>query len=40
MSNKLSFGREFGEYMWNVLVESGEEYGVAPFGIEALARLR
>ncbi len=40
LSYELLFGREFGEYMWDVLLESGEEYGAAPFGIEALARLR
>ena len=39
LSYELYFGREFGEYMWDALVEAGEEYGVAPFGIEALKLL-
>jgi sarcosine oxidase subunit alpha len=36
----LYFGREFGEYLWDVLMEAGAEYGVAPVGIEAMARLQ
>ncbi|MSS71848.1 MAG: hypothetical protein EXS64_10205 [Candidatus Latescibacteria bacterium] len=31
--------REFGEYIWEALMEAGEEFGVAPFGSEAWARL-
>ena len=36
----LYFGREFGEYMWDALLEAGEEYKATPFGIEAMARLQ
>ena len=38
-SYELYFGREFGEYMWDALLETGEEYQVTPFGIEAMSRL-
>jgi sarcosine oxidase subunit alpha len=31
--------RELGEYIWEALMEAGEEFGVAPFGSEAWARL-
>ena len=37
---QLYFGREFGEYMWDGLIEAAEEYGITPVGIEAMARLR
>ena len=33
------FGRDFGEYMWEAMLEAGREYGMAPFGVEALTRL-
>ena len=36
---ELYFGREYGEYMWDTLMEAGEPHGVVPFGIETLARL-
>ena len=36
---RFYFGRELGEYMWDVLLEAGEEHGVVPFGIETLASL-
>ena len=39
LSFELYFGREYGEYMWDALMEAGEEYGVVPFGIEALKSL-
>ena len=39
-SFELYFGREYGVYMWDALMEAGEEYNAAPFGTEALARLR
>ena len=38
-SYDLYFGREYGQYMWEVLLEAGEEYGVVPFGVEAHQRL-
>lgn len=31
--------REFGEYVWEALMEAGEEFGVTPFGFEAWAHL-
>jgi sarcosine oxidase subunit alpha len=39
LSYDLYFGREYGEYMWDSLMEAGSPYGVTPFGTEALARL-
>ena len=39
-SYDLYVGREYGEYMWDALVEAGEEDNVSPFGIEAMARLQ
>lgn len=36
----LLFGREYGDYMWESIMEAGERYGLVPFGIEALGRLR
>ena len=36
----LFFGREYGDYMWESIMEAGERYGLVPFGIEALGRLR
>ena len=36
---ELYFGREFGEYIWEVLMEAGAVYGVTPFGTETLALL-
>ena len=36
----LFFGREYGDYMWESIVEAGGRYGLVPFGIEALGRLR
>ena len=38
-SYELYVDRGYGEYMWDALMESGEEHGVVPFGTEALARL-
>ena len=37
-SFELYFGREYGEYMWDVLMEAGAEYSITPFGTETLAR--
>ena len=36
----LFFGREYGDYMWESIMEAGERYDVTPFGIETLGRLR
>ena len=37
---ELYFGREYGEYMWHVLMDAGEKYNTVPFGTEALAYLQ
>lgn len=39
-SYELFFGREFGEYMWEALLEAAEEHGGGPVGLEAMARLQ
>ena len=39
-SYDLFFPREFGEYMWDVIFEAGEEFGVAAVGFEAADRVR
>ena len=39
-SYELYFGREFGEYMWEALLEAADEYGGGPVGLEAMARLQ
>ena len=39
LSYDLYFGREYGEYMWDSLMEAGSPHGVTPFGTEALAGL-
>ena len=36
---ELFFGREFGEYMWDALMEAGGPAGLTPFGTEAAALL-
>ena len=36
---ELYFTRDFGEYMWDVLMEAGERYDAVPVGIEAMDRL-
>ena len=38
-SYDLYFPREFGEYLWGVVFEAGEEFGAAPVGFEAMERL-
>ncbi len=40
LSYELYFAREYGEYMWDALMEAGERYGLKPFGTEALIQLR
>jgi heterotetrameric sarcosine oxidase gamma subunit len=39
-SYQLFFSRDFGEYMWETLVETAEHYNGAPVGFEAANRLR
>ena len=38
-SYELYFPREFGEYMWDALMEAGAEYQALPVGFEAMAQL-
>jgi sarcosine oxidase subunit alpha len=35
----LYYGRDYSEYLWDVLMEAGREFGLVPFGIEAHGRL-
>ncbi|MCH8207219.1 MAG: (2Fe-2S)-binding protein, partial [Chloroflexi bacterium] len=37
---ELHFPSEYGEYMWDALTDAGEEFGIAPFGLEAQRILR
>ena len=37
---ELHFPAEYGEYMWDTLMDAGEEFGIAPFGLEAQRILR
>ena len=37
---ELHFPAEYGEYMWDALMDAGQEYGIAPFGVEAQRILR
>ena len=37
---ELHFPSEYGEYMWDALMEAGREFGIAPFGLEAQRILR
>ena len=37
---EIHFPAEYGEYMWDSLMEAGEEFGIAPFGVEAQRILR
>ncbi len=36
---RLYFTREFGEYVWDALLEAGAEYKAVPVGLEAMAGL-
>ena len=31
--------REYGEYIWDAMLEAGHEYGIVPFGVETLKQL-
>ena len=37
---ELHFPAEYGEQMWDALLDAGEEFGIAPFGLEAQRILR
>ena len=35
----LLFGRDYGDHMWESLIDAGERHGLTPFGLEAMALL-
>ena len=35
----LLFGRDYGDHMWESLMDAGERHGLTPFGLEALCAL-
>ena len=35
----LYFGRDYGDHMWESLIDAGERHGLTPFGLEALCAL-
>jgi sarcosine oxidase subunit alpha len=37
---EMHFAAEYGEYVWDVLMNAGQEFGIAPFGVEAQRTLR
>ncbi|MBI4240342.1 MAG: FAD-dependent oxidoreductase, partial [Candidatus Rokubacteria bacterium] len=37
---EMHFPAEYGEYLWETLLEAGREFGIAPFGVEAQRVLR
>ncbi len=37
---EVHFPAEYGEYMWNTIMEAGRELGISPFGLEAQRILR
>ena len=37
---ELHFPAEYGEYMWQAIMDAGEEFGISPFGLEAQRVLR
>ena len=39
-SFRLYFGREYGAYLWEALLDAGREYDAAPVGSRAMAALR
>ena len=38
-SYEVHVSREYGQYMWDAMLEAGNEYGVTAFGIETLKQL-
>jgi sarcosine oxidase subunit alpha len=40
MGYEIHFPAEYGEYLWDTLLEVGSEFGIAPFGVEAQRILR
>ena len=39
LSYDVLFGRDYGDHMWESLIEAGERQGLTPFGLESMALL-
>lgn len=39
LSYDLFYGRDYGDHMWESLIDAGERHGLTPFGLEALRAL-
>ena len=39
LSYDVFFGRDYGDHMWESLIDAGERHGLTPFGLEALRAL-
>jgi sarcosine oxidase subunit alpha len=39
LAYRLLVGREYGEYIWDALMQAGQEEGIVPFGLEALRQI-
>jgi glycine cleavage system aminomethyltransferase T len=35
---RLLIGREYGEFVWNTVLDAGKEFGIVAVGIEALKK--
>lgn len=40
LSYDLFFGRDYGDHMWESLIDAGERHGLTPFGLEAISLLQ
>lgn len=40
MGYEIHFPAEYGDYMWETIMDAGKEFGIAPFGVEAQRVLR
>jgi len=40
LAYEVYYGREFGEYLWDTLMDAGQEFGAVPFGVVAQRLLR
>ena len=40
LSYQVYYGREFGEYVWEALLDAGQEFGALPFGMAAQRQLQ
>ena len=39
LSYDVFFGRDYGDHMWESLIDAGERHGLTPFGLEAMSLL-